>query len=113
MKEVSRIPVTPPPVVSNGQRPDKAGTVADNSPDKTQKSAPAPATANSTPTKVTMTEVAHQMVQSRQVSAADVDQKKVDAVRSAIEKKTFKVNAEAIADKMLSTAEEMLQKRTH
>ena len=36
--------------------------------------------------------------------------KKVQSVRSAIEKKTYKVNAEAIADKMLANAEEILRR---
>jgi negative regulator of flagellin synthesis FlgM len=90
----------------------KAGTVADNAPEKAQKSAPAPAPAKSTQgVPVTMSRLASNMVQSVQVSAADVDQKKVDAVRSAIEKKTFKVNAEAVADKMLANAQEMLQQK--
>lgn len=41
-------------------------------------------------------------------SAADFDSNKVKAVRSAIEKGTFKVNAEAVADKMLANAAEIL-----
>ncbi|HCE92210.1 MAG: flagellar biosynthesis anti-sigma factor FlgM [Burkholderiales bacterium GWA2_64_37] len=41
-------------------------------------------------------------------SAGDFDASKVKAVRSAIEKGTFSVDAEAIADKMLSNAQEIL-----
>ncbi|KQB58429.1 flagellar biosynthesis anti-sigma factor FlgM [Acidovorax facilis] len=41
-------------------------------------------------------------------STGDFDASKVKAVRSAIEKGTFSVDAEAIADKMLSNAQEIL-----
>ncbi|MFZ4625039.1 MAG: flagellar biosynthesis anti-sigma factor FlgM [Rhodoferax sp.] len=40
----------------------------------------------------------------------DIDMAKVSAMRSAIANGTFKVNPEAIADKMLSNAGEMLQR---
>lgn len=42
--------------------------------------------------------------------ASEVDAKKVESVRAAIEQGTFKVNAEAIADKLLANAEEMLNR---
>lgn len=42
--------------------------------------------------------------------AADFDAGKVKAVRTAIEKGTFSVDAEAIADKMLSNAQEILSR---
>ncbi len=42
--------------------------------------------------------------------AADVDTKKINAVRTAIEQGTFSVDAEAIADKLLSNASEMLKR---
>jgi negative regulator of flagellin synthesis FlgM len=38
----------------------------------------------------------------------DVDTAKVNAVRASIANGTYKVNAEAIADKLLSNAKEML-----
>lgn len=41
---------------------------------------------------------------------ADIDMDKVNAVRSAIAQGTFKVNPEAIADKMLGNAREFLGK---
>ena len=41
-------------------------------------------------------------------STGDFDAGKVQAVRTAIEKGTFSVNADAIADKMLSNAAEIL-----
>ncbi|ABM34958.1 flagellar biosynthesis anti-sigma factor FlgM [Paracidovorax citrulli] len=41
-------------------------------------------------------------------SSADFDANKVKAVRAAIEKGTFTVDAEAIADKLLSNAQETI-----
>ena len=40
----------------------------------------------------------------------DVDVEKVNAVRKAIADKTYSVNPEAIAEKLLSSAREMLQR---
>jgi negative regulator of flagellin synthesis FlgM len=42
--------------------------------------------------------------------AADIDTKKVASVRSAIQDGTYVVNPEAIADKLLSNAQEMLNR---
>ena len=43
-------------------------------------------------------------------AAADVDMDKVNSVRQAIEQKSFIVNPETIADKLLANAREMLQR---
>ncbi len=43
-------------------------------------------------------------------SSADIDLQKVAAVRSAIQQGTYVVNPEAIADKLLSNAQEMLHR---
>jgi len=56
--------------------------------------------------------------QTRQLSStqrgdADMDMDKVNAVAQAIQNGTFKVNPEAIADKLLANAQEMLQSRMH
>lgn len=56
--------------------------------------------------------------QTREMSAAhrgdaDVDMDKVNAMTQAIQNGTFKVNPEAIADKLLANAQEMLQGRMH
>lgn len=40
----------------------------------------------------------------------DVDMERVNAVRSAIDKGTYAVNPQAIADKMLANAQEMLDR---
>jgi negative regulator of flagellin synthesis FlgM len=42
--------------------------------------------------------------------AADVDMAKVEAIRASIQDGSFTVNAEAIADKLLSNAQEMLDR---
>lgn len=44
------------------------------------------------------------------VEVADVDMAKVNAVKQSIAEGSFKVNPEAIADKLLSNAQEMLQR---
>lgn len=59
---------------------------------------------------VTVSTLARTLGASPRANAADVDTKKVDAIRAAIEQKTYKVNAHAIADRLLSNAEEMLSR---
>ena len=46
----------------------------------------------------------------RSDNASDIDTAKVNAVRQSIEQKNFVVNAEAIADKLLANAREMLDR---
>ncbi|KQP13757.1 hypothetical protein ASF43_17880 [Pseudorhodoferax sp. Leaf267] len=46
---------------------------------------------------------------SRRADFGDIDQVKVDEIKAAIASGTYKVDAEAIADRMLANAEEMLQ----
>lgn len=59
---------------------------------------------------VTVSSLARSLEASNRGEAADVDMKKVNAVRSAIAQGTYTVNAEAIADKLLSNAQEMLDR---
>jgi negative regulator of flagellin synthesis FlgM len=47
---------------------------------------------------------------SKRSEAADVDMEKVKSVRAAIEQGTYKVNPEAIADKLISSAQEILNR---
>ena len=111
MSQLPKIPsAAPPPVVNVSARPDKAGAASGNAPEKAdhQTRAAAPA-ARPAAAGVAVTS-SHLAVQARQASPSDVDMKKVQSVRSAIEKKTYKVNAEAIADKMLANAEEILRR---
>ena len=57
---------------------------------------------------VTMSSQARALEQS--AGAPEVDMEKVNAVRQAIDKKSYAVNAETIADKLLSNAREMLDR---
>ena len=59
---------------------------------------------------VTVSSLARSMGASNRGEAADVDMQKVNAVRTPIEQGTYTVNAEAIADKLLSNAQEMLDR---
>ncbi|MBV7544168.1 flagellar biosynthesis anti-sigma factor FlgM [Acidovorax sp. sic0104] len=58
---------------------------------------------------VTVSTAARALDQSAR-TAGDFDASKVKAVRAAIEKGTFSVDADAIADKMLSNAQEILSR---
>ena len=57
---------------------------------------------------VSVSTLARSLEASGQGEAPDVDMEKVNSVRASIAQGTFKVNAEAIADKLLSNAQEML-----
>ena len=59
---------------------------------------------------VTVSELARTMEQTGLSSDADVDLEKVNAMRQAIEQNTYRVNPEAIADKLLANAQEMLNR---
>lgn len=60
---------------------------------------------------VTVSTLARSLEAANRGQSADVDLKKVDAVKSAIQQGTYKVDAEAIADKLLSNAQEMLDRK--
>ena len=95
--------------------PVSVSTTAQPAPAKGSQSASASAaTAAAAPqapgVAVTVSTLARTLEASKRGDAADVDKKKVDAVRSAIENGTYVVNAEAIADKLLSNAQEMLDR---
>jgi len=57
---------------------------------------------------VTVSTLARSLEASSGGAGADIDTAKVNAVRTAIAQGTYSVNAEAIADKLLSNAQEML-----
>jgi negative regulator of flagellin synthesis FlgM len=57
---------------------------------------------------VTVSPLARSLEVAENDGASDVDSAKVDAVRSAISQGTYVVNPQAIADKLLSNAQEML-----
>lgn len=78
----------------------------------------ASATANSAAAKstqsagvaVTVSTLARTMEAASASETADVDTAKVDAVRASIAQGTYVVNPEAIADKLLANAQEMLNR---
>jgi negative regulator of flagellin synthesis FlgM len=59
---------------------------------------------------VTVSPMARTLEASKRSEAADVDMEKVKSVRAAIEQGTYKVNPEAIADKLISSAQEILNR---
>ncbi|MGI9133995.1 MAG: flagellar biosynthesis anti-sigma factor FlgM [Rhodoferax sp.] len=59
---------------------------------------------------VTVSIAARGLEQANRGESADIDHSKVQAARTAIQNGTFVVNAEAIADKLLSNAQEMLKR---
>jgi len=60
--------------------------------------------------KVSISSEAKALDQAQQSQSADMDMAKVEAVRSQIQQGTYQVNPEAIADKLLANAQEMLQR---
>ena len=59
---------------------------------------------------VTVSTLARGLEKTGKVGTADVDMQKVATVRAAIKDGTFVVNPEAIADKLLFNAQEMLNR---
>ena len=98
-----------------GQKPELPGALAQTGLAKQEKTPPSAAegaakdaaVVSSAGVPVTVSTAARALNQTTR-STAEFDAGKVQAVRTAIEKGTFSVNAEAIADKMLSNAEEIL-----
>ena len=98
-----------------GQQPDIASAAVQASQSATARAAgqDAPAAAGNarkTPgVGVTVSDLARTLEAARSDSA-DVDMDKVNAMRQAIEQNTFSVNPEAIADKLLANARDMLNR---
>ncbi|MES2877254.1 MAG: flagellar biosynthesis anti-sigma factor FlgM [Pseudomonadota bacterium] len=59
---------------------------------------------------VTVSTLARSLGAAKTGDTADVDMAKVNSMRAAIQKGTYVVNADAIADKLLSNAQEMLDR---
>lgn len=80
----------------------------------------APASASSTAAQsaksagvaVTVSTLARALEKPEASQPSDIDTAKVASVKSAIQDGTYVVNAEAIADKLLSNAQEMLNRTT-
>lgn len=111
MKVSQNNPIPPPG--TSPVRPEKAGQSVSNAPEKVARESKADVKPAPSPegVPVSVSRMASNMVQARQAAPADIDQKKVDLVRTSIEKRTFKANPEVIADKMLSNAEEILRRK--
>ncbi len=62
---------------------------------------------------VTVSTLARALEKTDATQPGDIDTKKVEAVRTAIQDGTYTVNPEAIADKMLANAQEMLTRTTN
>ncbi|MEK9803984.1 MAG: flagellar biosynthesis anti-sigma factor FlgM [Curvibacter sp.] len=100
-------PADMPKVTSPAQQAG-AGAAA---PAKKEAAATATSTASSAGVAVTVSASVRSLEQAnRGESAADVDMDKVNAVRQAIEDGSYVVNPEAIADKLLANAQEMLDR---
>jgi negative regulator of flagellin synthesis FlgM len=61
---------------------------------------------------VTVSTLARGLEKAARSDASDIDTQKVASVKSAIQGGTYVVNPEAIADKLLSNAQEMLNRTT-
>lgn len=86
-----------------------ASTAAKNAPVAGALAKPAASkSTQSTGVAVTVSSMARSLEADNTGETPDVDTVKVNAVRASIANGTFKVNAEAIADKLLSNAQEML-----
>lgn len=79
-------------------------------PAKKEAAATATSTASSSGVAVTVSTTVRNLEQANRGEAADIDTEKVNAVRQAIEDGTYVVNPEVIADKLLSNAQEMLNR---
>ena len=104
-----------------GQTPDnsiqiQAGTAATTQ--KTVQNASTTASKNaaqstrSAGVAVTVSTLARGLEKTGKGEAADIDMQKVATVRAAIEDRSYVVNPEAIADKLLFNAQEMLNRTT-
>lgn len=89
---------------SGSQKPDSGAAAATKA-----NAAPSARTAG---VSVTVSTAARALERADRGEGADVDAQKVSAVRTAIQQGTYVVNPEAIADKLLSNAQEMLKRTT-
>jgi negative regulator of flagellin synthesis FlgM len=100
-----------------GQKPELPGALAQTGLAKQAKTPPSAAegaakdaaAVSTAGVPVTVSTAARALDQTAR-STADFDAGKVKAVREAIDKGTFSVDAEVIADKMLSNAQEILSR---
>lgn len=96
------------PIGSNAPAPQKGAQSASSA-----ASATAAKSTQSAGVAVTVSTLARTLEAVKPGEAAEIDSGKVNAVRTAIKQGTYVVNAEAIADKLLSNAQEMLTRTRH
>ena len=96
------IPVAVTP--QQAKKPEQAPTPAATA------KASAPAAASSAGVAVTVSKLARTLGQSAPEVDPDIDAARVAQVRSAIDNGTFKANPQVIADRLLSNAQEMLNR---
>lgn len=99
-----------------GQQPDRRLTDASTVLPKAGQNTPANRATDKAPAtkgaSVTVSKLA-QSVSTSALASSDIDTGKVESIRTAIANGSYKVNAEAIADKLLSNAKEVLQRPQH
>lgn len=81
-------------------------------PQQSTASATAKATATSAGVSVSVSNMAKALGKPEVNAPGDIDTAKVASVKSAIQNGTYVVNPEAIADKLLANAQEMLNRTT-
>jgi negative regulator of flagellin synthesis FlgM len=70
-----------------------------------------PTRASASGVAVTVSSLARSLTAQTQGDTPDVNMEKVESMKSAISKREFQVNPEAIVDKLLSNAQEMLSRQ--
>jgi negative regulator of flagellin synthesis FlgM len=99
------IPASVSPTVSSAAQKAAQNTSASNA-----ASTKANESTRSAGVAVTVSTMARALEKPAAADIADVDSQKVAAVKSAIQNGTYVVNPEAIADQLLSNAQEMLHR---
>jgi negative regulator of flagellin synthesis FlgM len=87
-------------------RPDRVGPVADSRPGVSKAGEPIAETE-----RVQVSDLAARLNQLESQFGGNFDAKKVEEVRTAIAEGRFKVNTEAVADRLLSSVAELLGKK--
>lgn len=102
----SDIPVSPPSVNTSPPAKQAASTHA-----AAAAQSSASQSGSSASVAVSVSQQARALEKTARSEAGDVDTSKVDAVRAAIEDGSYVVDAEAIADKLLANAKEILSRQ--
>lgn len=102
----------PPDLPSNASSVAQAATTKEKAANAAASSATgtAQSKAASSSVSVSVSGLAKALTKPETSATADIDTGKVAAVKAAIEDGSYTVNAEAIADKLLSNAQEMLRR---